>query len=98
MSTMHDVLTVKEAAEFLRCSPDTVKRRARAGELPASKIGRAWRFRRADLDRWLAEGGTRREELEDEGLLLEMEERKAEVAAGRSRLVPLDDAKQRLGL
>jgi len=95
---MQDVLTVGEAAAFLRCSPDTVKRQARAGRLPASKIGRAWRFRRADLDRWLAEGGTRREELEDEGLLLEIEERKADLAAGRSRLVSLDEARRRLGL
>jgi hypothetical protein len=75
-----------------------VKRQARAGRLPASKIGRAWRFRRADLDQWLAEGGTRREELEDVGLLLEIEERKADVAAGRSRLVSLDEARKRLGL
>jgi excisionase family DNA binding protein len=95
---MQDVLTVDEAAAFLRCSADTVKRQARAGRLPASKIGRAWRFRRADLDRWLAEGGTRREELEDEGLLLEIEERKADLAAGRSRLVSLDEARKRLGL
>ena len=95
---MQEVLTVQEAAQFLRCSPDTVKRQARAGRLPASKIGRAWRFRRADLDQWLAEGGTRREELEDEGLLLEIQERKADVAAGRSRLVSLDEARKRLGL
>jgi len=95
---MQEVLTLEEAANFLRCSPDTVKRRARAGEVPASKIGRAWRFRRADLDQWLAEGGTRRQELEDEGLLMMIEERKAEVAAGRSKLVSLDEAKKRLGL
>jgi excisionase family DNA binding protein len=95
---MQDVLTVDEAAAFLRCSPDTVKRQAREGRLPAAKIGRAWRFRRTDLDRWLAEGGTRREELEDEGLLLEIEERKADLAAGRSSLVSLDEARKRLGL
>jgi excisionase family DNA binding protein len=95
---MQEVLTLQEAADFLRCSPDTVKRKARAGELPASKIGRVWRFRRADLDEWLANGGTRREELEDEGLLMMVEERRAEVAAGRSKLVSLDEARKRLGL
>jgi excisionase family DNA binding protein len=95
---MHDVLTVEEAAEFLRCSPDTVKRRARAGELPASKIGRAWRFRRADLDAWLAEGGTLRQTVEDEGLLAAMDEAKREVAEGREKLVPWDEAKKALGL
>ena len=91
---MQDVLTLEEAASFLRCSPDTVKRRARAGELPAAKIGRAWRFRRADLDQWLAEGGTRRERLEDEGLLMAREEALAE--AGDS--IPLAEVKARLGL
>ena len=62
---MHDVLTLNEAASFLRCSPDTVKRRAREGRLPASKIGREWRLRRQDLDAWLADGGTLRERVED---------------------------------
>jgi len=95
---MQEVLTLQEAAGFLRCSPDTVRRKARAGELPASKIGRVWRFRRADLDEWLAEGGTRREELEDEGLLKMIEERKAEVAAGREKLIPWEEAKAALGL
>jgi len=95
---MQEVLTLQEAAEFLRCSADTVKRHALAGSLPASKIGRQWRFRRADLDAWLVEGGTWREALEDEGLLMAMEEAKAEVAAGRSRLIPLAEARKRLGL
>jgi len=95
---MQEVLTLQEAAEFLRCSADTVKRYALAGALPASKIGRQWRFRRQDLDAWLVEGGTRREAFEDEGLLMAMEEAKAEVAAGRSRLIPLAEAKKRLGL
>jgi excisionase family DNA binding protein len=95
---MQEVLTLQEAAEFLRCSPDTVKRKARAGDLPASKIGRVWRFRRADLDEWLANGGTRREELEDEGLLAAIEEAKREVAEGREQLVPWEEAKKRLGL
>jgi len=95
---MQEVLTLQEAANFLRCSPDTVKRRARAGELPASKIGRTWRFRRADLDAWLAEGGTLRQTLEDEGLLSAMEEAKREVAEGREKLVPWEEAKAALGL
>jgi excisionase family DNA binding protein len=90
---MHDVLTLKEAAAFLRCSPDTVKRRARAGQLPASKIGRQWRFRRRDLDTWLGAGGLLRQRIEDAGLLAEMEAAKAEVANGRERLVSWEEAK-----
>ena len=77
---MQDVLTAKEAAEFLRTTVDTVKRRARAGSIPAAKIGREWRFRRADLDAWLAGGGTLREQMEDEGIAIIVAERKSDPA------------------
>ena len=47
---MHEVLTLKNAAVFLRCSPGTVRRRIRAGKLRASKVGRQWQFSSADLE------------------------------------------------
>jgi len=93
---MQEILTLREAAAFLRCHPDTVKRRARAGELPASKIGRAWRFRRAELDAWLARGGTLQEAVVDRGVALAIEDAKAEVAAGRSRVVSWEEAEAAL--
>ena len=52
---MPEILTSQEVAEYLRTSPDTVKRLARAGRLPGIKLGRAWRFRKADLDDLFAE-------------------------------------------
>lgn len=46
-----ELLTVREVAELLRVSPETVRRRVRAGDLPACKLSqRAIRIRRADLD------------------------------------------------
>ena len=37
--------TVEEIAEYLRLQPETVRAKARKGELPAYKIGkRIWRF------------------------------------------------------
>ncbi len=48
-----DVMTVSEVAEYLRVNPQTVYRKAKSGELPAVRIGRAIRFRRAELDAWL---------------------------------------------
>jgi excisionase family DNA binding protein len=54
---MPEVLTAQQAAEFLQTSRDTVIRKARAGEIPAAKLGREWRFRKADLDAWRAAGG-----------------------------------------
>ncbi len=48
-----DVMTVSEVAEYLRVNPQTVYRKAKAGELPAVRIGRAIRFRRTELEAWL---------------------------------------------
>jgi excisionase family DNA binding protein len=39
--------------QLLGIHPKTVLRMARAGNLPAIRIGRYWRFRRSDLDDWL---------------------------------------------
>ena len=50
---LNDILTVSEVAEYLRINPQTVYRKAKAGELPAVRIGRAIRFRRTDLEEWL---------------------------------------------
>lgn len=75
---MHDVMTARQAAEFLQTSVYTVKRRARDGSIPAAKIGREWRFRRADLDEWLARGGTRYEKLVDDGLAAAVDEAAAD--------------------
>lgn len=48
-----EVLTATEAAEFLRLSPYGVRDLARRGVLPGRKVGRDWRFWRADLVAWL---------------------------------------------
>jgi excisionase family DNA binding protein len=46
-------LTTEEVLGYLKVTPRTIYRLIRAGELPAVRIGRQWRFRRADLDEWL---------------------------------------------
>ena len=48
-----EVMTVSEVAQYLRVNPQTVYRKAKVGELPAVRIGRAIRFRRVELDAWL---------------------------------------------
>jgi excisionase family DNA binding protein len=52
-------LTVGEVASALRVSNMTVYRLINAGELPAVRIGRSFRLRQEDLDRYLAEQLTR---------------------------------------
>ncbi len=48
-----EVMTVSEVARYLRVNPQTVYRKAKAGELPAVRIGRAIRFQKSELDAWL---------------------------------------------
>ena len=48
-----EVLTTEEAAELLRVSTKTILALARNGSLPGEKVGRAWRFLRADLLNYL---------------------------------------------
>lgn len=48
-----DLLTPAEVLSCLRVNVRTVYRLMRTGELPAVRVGRQWRIRKADLDLWL---------------------------------------------
>jgi excisionase family DNA binding protein len=52
-STDNEILTVMDVAHFLRVPKSTVYKLARVGELPASKIGKHWRFLRRDIHEWM---------------------------------------------
>lgn len=49
-----EILTIDEVALYLKAGKRTVYRLAASGQLPAFKLGGTWRFRRAELDRWIA--------------------------------------------
>ncbi len=51
-----EILTLDEVAAYLKAGKRTVYRLAQKGEIPAFKLGGTWRFRRSELDRWIAEG------------------------------------------
>ena len=52
--TFEPLMSETEAAQFLGgLHPKTVQRMARRGQLPAYRIGRYWRFRASELERWL---------------------------------------------
>jgi excisionase family DNA binding protein len=46
-------LTTADALAYLRTAPRTLYRFLATGKIPAVRIGRQWRFRKADLDRWV---------------------------------------------
>lgn len=49
------IMTVDEVAKYLSLHPLTVRRLARDGEIPAFKIGRQWRVKKALLEQWISE-------------------------------------------
>jgi excisionase family DNA binding protein len=53
-------LTTEEVLEYLQVNLRTVYRLIKAGKIPAVRVGRQWRFKRADLDAWLDVQRTRR--------------------------------------
>lgn len=50
-----EILTLEEVAAYLKAGKRTIYRLAAEGKLPAFKLGGTWRFRRSDLDEWIAE-------------------------------------------
>lgn len=53
--TRDPLLTIDDVAYMFQMPRKTVENLARAGTLPGFKIGRAWRFRLAALERWQRE-------------------------------------------
>jgi excisionase family DNA binding protein len=55
-----EVLTLEEVAALLKVSPGAVRSCAEEGELPGRRLGKDWRFARAAVLAWLADGGRHR--------------------------------------
>ena len=49
-----EILTIKQVALYLQVTERTIYRLAASEGIPAFKVGGSWRFRRGDLDRWIA--------------------------------------------
>ncbi|MFQ5855189.1 MAG: helix-turn-helix domain-containing protein [Anaerolineae bacterium] len=48
---MDEILTVEEAADYLKVSKTTIRRWCIREQLPAFKIGREWRIYKKELER-----------------------------------------------
>lgn len=49
------LMTVEEVAKYLKVEQSTIYTWAKEGKIPAIKIGRFWRFKKEDIDKWLEE-------------------------------------------
>jgi excisionase family DNA binding protein len=48
-----DIMTLDEVRKYLKVHRSTVYRLAEEGKIPASKVGRVWRFKKESIDGWL---------------------------------------------
>ncbi len=48
-----DILTIKEVAAYLKLKEKTAYRLAAEGKIPGFKVGGSWRFRQAEIDKWI---------------------------------------------
>ena len=50
---LRDVMDIRQAADYLGISSDTLYRYASEGFVPAFKLGNRWRFKKNLLDAWM---------------------------------------------
>lgn len=50
---MRELMTVEEVANYLRVTKKTIYRLLKRANIPATKVGRGWRFEKATIDEWL---------------------------------------------
>ena len=53
MTPEGEILTLQELHTYLKIPKPTLYSMARAGRLPAAKVGKHWRFVRSDIQGWL---------------------------------------------
>jgi excisionase family DNA binding protein len=68
-----DVLTLDEAAEYLRLPRETLERQVAQGYIPGRRIEDTWRFLKAAIDDWLRSQDSRTILLQQAGALAEDE-------------------------
>lgn len=65
VATQHSVLTLREAANYLRINPSTLEQMAGHGDLAAFMLDGRWRFPKTGLDEWVATNTFRKEDAAD---------------------------------
>jgi len=51
---VREIMTPREAAEYLSIHVRTIYRLVKNGEIPCRKVGGSWRFKKFALDEWLS--------------------------------------------
>ena len=62
MERLKEVMTLREASQYLGISPDTLYKYLSEHRIPAFKLGNRWRFKKDLLDRWMEKNSERPQE------------------------------------
>ena len=55
MADSREVMNIRQAAQYLGVSPDTLYKYVNEQKIPAFKLGNRWRFKKSRLDQWMEE-------------------------------------------
>lgn len=60
-----ELWTGREAARYLKLNAEVLRRKTARGEVPALRLSNRWRYRKEQLDEWLAAGCPTQEKAPD---------------------------------
>ncbi len=49
-----EIMTIDELSDYLKLKIKTAYHLAAKGDIPAFKVGGAWRFRKSEIEKWIA--------------------------------------------
>ena len=78
MADSREVMNIRQAAQYLGVSPDTLYKYVSEQQIPAFKLGNRWRFKKTKLDQWM----------EDKSMEMELQGRKKVKAAVKAAGTP----------
>ena len=53
LADSREVMNIRQAAQYLGVSPDTLYKYVGEQKIPAFKLGNRWRFKKSKLDQWM---------------------------------------------
>jgi excisionase family DNA binding protein len=57
---LREVMDLRQCADYLGISPDTLYKYAAEGSMPAFKLGNRWRFKKSLIDAWMVKQSERK--------------------------------------
>ena len=57
MEPSKPIMNIEEVAKYLGVSAATIYRYVKQGKIPASRIGKFWRFKKEKIDEWFEKQG-----------------------------------------